>query len=86
MIPRPPLFYTTKNLGPSGPPDRNRRFVHHWPTRGPQDDEIAVFKASDPEAGWTAKDDRALNAYLKVLLEETNDASHLEARDRTHQG
>jgi hypothetical protein len=86
MIPRPPLFYTTKNLGPSGPPDRNRRFVHHWPTRGPQDDEIGVFKASDPEAGWTAKDDRALDAYVKVLNEEHGYAEDLGARGRAHKG
>jgi len=63
-------FYALKNLGPSGPPDYNRRFIHHWPPRARDDEAIAVLKPSDPEAGWTDKDDRALNSYLAVLNDE----------------
>ena len=71
----PPRFYSTRNLLAYGLgfPDGNRRFVHHWPSRSRKDDEIATFNASDPEAGWTEKDDRALRAYLAVLNEEKAD-------------
>ena len=61
------MFYITKQLGPSGPPDTNKRFIHHHPARNPQDDEIVVCKASDPVKGWTAKDDKAIDAYIRVL-------------------
>jgi hypothetical protein len=65
-----PGFYALKHLmGYGGGPDLNKRFIHHYPPRGRTDDETVICNASDPEKGWTEKDDRALDAYLAVLNE-----------------